>query len=344
MFMRSGSPSLPGRIFSSLFLLPFFVITVWFSGLLVYSFFRMVATYAWEERDCTILSSGVKEHREDEGTFYSFQVLYSYTVGGWRYTGDVYRFDSSSSTDIGEARRLVDRYPEGSRALCYVNPRNPSWSMLRRPAFWIYLLFPVSVLIAAVTGFGVYGSWRPRGAESVKERINRALKRIGPGGCMTGFSLVFLVCGLAFASFFFPSLLKVIDARSWPVLQCTILGSEVITHPGDGESGPTYSLNVFYTYTFAGREYKANRYRFLSNSAGDLEDNQQVARSLPPRARVPCYVNPAEPAESVLDRSMNGGYAFGLFPLLFLVLGLGGIILAMRGRFSGWEMTLEDDD
>src|SRR5690349_24049986 len=103
-------PGLPGRIFASLFILPFFVGTVWFSGLLAYSFFRMASTYAWEERDCTILSSRVEEHKEDTSTFYSFQTLYSYTVGGWRYTGDVYRFDSSSSTDIGEARRLVDRY------------------------------------------------------------------------------------------------------------------------------------------------------------------------------------------------------------------------------------------
>lgn len=326
--------SLPGKIFGSLFLLPFFVATVWFSGLLVYSFFRMAATYSWDEMSCTILSSRVEERLEDTGTFYGFQVLYSYTVGGWRYTGDVHRFDSSSSTDIGEARRLVDRYPEGSRALCYVNPRNPASSMLRRPGFWVYLLFPISVLIAAVAGFGVYASWRPRGAESVRDRVNRTLSRVGPRGFMVVFFGFFLLFGLGLASAFVPAILKVIEAKSWPARQCTLLSSAVRTYPGDSESGPTYSVDVLYTYTAEGRQYKSNRYRFLMSSVGDRAETERVVRGLPPQTRVPCYVNPEQPSESVLNRDLDSQYAFGLVALLFTGIGLTGLFFAIRSWLS----------
>ena len=330
-------PGLPGRIFSSLFLLPFFVGTLWFSGLLVYSFFRMVATYAWEERDCTILSSRVEEHAEDTGTFYSFQVLYSYTVGGWRYTGDVYRFDSSSSTDIGEARRLVDRYPEGSRALCYVNPRNPSSSMLRRPGFWIYLLFPVSVLIAAVTGFGLYGLWVPRGAEAVGARVNRAFSRMGPRGFMVIFFGFFLLFGLGLASYFIPVFFKAVEAKSWPARPCTIRSSAVHVYPGDSESGPTYSVDVVYTYTADGRQYKSNRYKFSGNSVGDSEETAKVVQSLPPDTQIPCYVNPEHPSESVLNREIDGQYAFALISPLFALIGLTGLVFVSRSWLSERE-------
>lgn len=328
--MSSEPPSLPARIFGSLFLLPFFVGTVWFSGLLVYSFFRMAATYAWEERDCTILSSRVEEHTEETGKFYSFQVLYSYTVGGWRYTGDVYRFDSSSSSDIGEARRLVDRYPAGSRALCYVNPRNPSSSMLRRPGFWVYLFFPFSVLIAAVTGFGLYGLWKPRGAEAVGARVNRAFSRMGPRGILTIFFGFFLAFGLGLASYFVPVFFKALEAKSWPARPCTILSSGVHIYPGDSESGPTYSVDVLYAYTADGRQYKSNRYQFLGNSVGDHEETERVVRSLPPQKRIPCYVNPEHPSESVLNRDIDGQYAFALVSTLFALIGFTGLFFVAR--------------
>ena len=322
--------SLPGKIFGSLFLLPFFVGTVWFSGLLAYSFFRMAATYAWEERDCTILSSRVEEHTEDSGKFYSFQVLYSYSVGGWRYTGDVYRFDSSSSSDIGEARGLADRYPAGSRALCYVNPRHPSSSMMRRPGFWVYLLFPVSALIAALAGFSLYGVWEPRGAEVLAAPVNRAFSRMGPRGMMTIFFGFFLLSGLGLASYFVPVFLKAVEAKSWPARPCTILSSAVHVYPGDSESGPTYSVDVLYAYTAEGRQYKSNRYKLLGNSVGDSEETKKVVQSLPPQTRVPCYVNPEHPSESVLNRDIDSQYVFTLIALLFTLTGLTGFVFVVR--------------
>lgn len=332
--MSDKPRSLPGKIFGSLFLLPFFIFGLWFGGLLVYSFFRAVATYSWDEMSCTILSSRVEERPEDTGTFYSFQVLYSYTVGGWRYTGDVYRFDASSSSDIGEARRLADRYPEGSRALCYVDPRHPSSSMMRRPGFWIYLLFPFPVGVAAGTGFSLYGLWKPRGAEAVGTRVNRAFSRMGPRGIMTIFFGFFLLFGLVLATYFIPVFLKAIEAKSWPARPCTILSSAVHVYPGDSESGPSYSVDVLYTYTADGRQYKSNRYKFLGNSVGDSEETEKVVQSLPPQTRIPCYVNPEHPSESVLNRDIDSQYAFTLVSLLFALIGFTGLVFVVRSWLS----------
>ena len=326
--------SLPGKIFGSLFLLPFFIFGLWFSGLLVYSFFRAVATYSWGEMSCTILSSRVEERPEDEGTYYSFQVLYSYTVGGWRYTGDVHRFDASSSSDIGEARRLVDRYPEGSQALCYVNPRHPSSSMLHRPGFWIYLLFPFPVGLAAGTGFSLYGLWNSPGAETVGARVSRVFSRMGPRGIMALFFGFFLLFGLGLSFYFVPVFLRAIEAKAWTAQTCTVLSSAVHIYPGDSESGPTYSVDVLYTYTAAGRQYKSNRYRFLGNSIGDRKETERVVKSLPPQTRVPCYVDPEQPFESVLNRDIDSQYAFTLVSLLFTLIGFTGLVFVVRSALA----------
>ncbi len=329
--MRGEPPSLPGKIFGSLFLLPFFVGSVWFSGLLVYSFVGMVATYAWQKTDCTILRSRVEEPPEGSDEPYQFQVLYSYNVGGWRYTSDTYQFTHAGSSDIGEIQRLVDRYPAGSQALCYVSPWRPSSAMLQRPSFWVYLLLPVTVVIAAVTGFGLYGLWKPRGAEAVGARVNRVFSQMGPRGFMIIFFGFFLLFGLGLASYFVPAFFKALEAKSWPARPCTILNSAVRVYPGDSESGPTYSVDVLYTYIADGRQYKSNRYKLLGNSASDREKTGRVVQSLTPQKQVPCYVNPKHPSESVLSRDLDSQYAFALVSLLFTLIGLTGLGSMVRG-------------
>ena len=55
----------------------------------------------------------------------------------------------------------------------------------------------------------------------------------------------------------------------------------------------------------------------------------------PPGARVPCWVDPAHPEEAVLDRDLSAMWLFGLFPLVFIAVGGGGMVWAIRAGRRG---------
>jgi uncharacterized protein DUF3592 len=333
---RSGKRGLPGKIFGSLFFLPFLGLGLCFTGLMIYGFFRSARTLLWDETRCTIVRSEVEEHPDaaDSSEAYRFKVAYIYTIGGQRYTSDRYRHGYSGSSQIAEARKLADHYPVGSPATCYVNPDQPSSAMLRRPNLWSVLFLPFPLLFVAVGGGGLYALWKPDGVRNLIENgVEGFTRRLGPRGCLTAFFAVFFLAGAGFSLFFLGPAVKVLKAKSWPAMSCTILSSQVRTHSSD-DGGPTFSVDVLYTYSYGGREYRSDRYQFLGGSSGGYQAKERIVRRLPPLTRTPCYVNPDEPAEAVLNRDFSAEYAFGLVPLLFMLVGLGGMVFALRGGLA----------
>ncbi len=329
--LRIGRSGWGGRIVGSLFFLAFLAMGLWFSALILHGFYRAALTYTWDESECLIVESGVDEHPEDAAADepYRFKVLYTYTVQGARYSSDRYQPGYGGSSDIGEAQVLADRYPRGSRTTCYVDPAAPSKAMLRRSNLWTGLVILLPLVFVAVGGGGLYATWLP--SDEAAPRLQRTVEA-NRKGCMAAFFGLFLLAGLGTSLFFLRPALRVLEARSWPATPCTIVHSEVRTHAGD--DGATYSVNVLYTYVVNGREHKSNRYRFLGGSTGDFASKERIVRRLPPLTRTVCYVNPENPSEAVLDRDFSSDYAFGLVPLVFAVIGLGGIIFTLRGAFE----------
>ena len=321
------------KILGSLFFVPFLAMGLFSAALMVLGLYRSVRTYAWEEAECLILTSGVDEHPDaaEASQAYRFKVLYEYSVQGVRYTSDRYQPRYEGSADIGEARRLADRYQPGWRTTCYVDPAKPSSAMLRRPTLWFGFFIFLPMIFVAVGGGGLYFLWKPA-EEPFAPRLQRALQNANPRGCMVAFFAVFFLAGAGFSLFFVQPALKVLKARSWQPTPCTILSSQIRSHSDD--DGTTYNVDVLFAYAYGGREYKSNRYQFLGGSSGGYDEKERIVRHLPPLTRTVCYVNPEEPAEAVLNRDFSAEYAFGLVPLLFVAVGLGGIIFALRGAFQ----------
>lgn len=159
-----------------------------------------------------------------------------------------------------------------------------------------------------------------------------------PRGCIIG-PLVFLVAGLGFALVFVLPAIKSLRALDWDPTECQILASSVATHSGD--DGATYSVEVTYRYEVDGVEYTGDRYRFLGGSSSGRKGKQEVVDALPPGAMTSCWVNPEDPQEAVLDRRFSWEYAFALLPLVFVVLGAAGLILALRARTAVRERGLD---
>ena len=71
-----------------------------------------------------VLSSGVESHSSDDGTTYSPNIKYSYTVNGKKYTNDDYELSDSSSSGSW-AHNVVRNHPAGKKIDVYYDPADP---------------------------------------------------------------------------------------------------------------------------------------------------------------------------------------------------------------------------
>ena len=149
------------------------------------------------------------------------------------------------------------------------------------------------------------------------------------------FFSAFLAAGLAgsYALLAKPGM-RLLDARSWRSVECTILSSAVGRH-GGSEGGATYSVDITYEYEAGGILHRSTRYDFMGGSSSGYDAKADVVSRLPPGSRTTCFVNPANPADVVLDRRFKPVYLIGLFPPLFVAVGAAGMTWAVgkaRGR------------
>ncbi|MEO1972189.1 MAG: DUF3592 domain-containing protein [Pirellulaceae bacterium] len=147
--------------FFSLFLLFGSVLFVVFAGL---PFYRVSASRSWSQEDCKILSSRVESYRGDDGIVYSVEIEFEYEFGGQKYTSDRYSFSAASSSNEGPKQETVRAYPAGSRRVCYVNPKKPSFAVLNRETTSDMYFGLFTLIFVIVGGGGIIGVlvWKPK--------------------------------------------------------------------------------------------------------------------------------------------------------------------------------------
>ncbi len=140
---------------------------------------------------------------------------------------------------------------------------------------------------------------------------------------------VFLVVGvLATYSLALKPWLGVWAARTWVPVEASIVSSEVRSHSGDST---TYSVAITYAYTYDGRKYVGSRYDFTSGSSSGRQAKKDIVARHPAGGKKLCYVNPDNPQESVIERARVRDWGFGLIPLVFVLVGAGGVWFAITG-------------
>lgn len=161
----------------------------------------------------------------------------------------------------------------------------------------------------------------------------------GRGGCATvvvvPFLGLFVLAGCAMGYFLsIVPLYHVWQARSWTAKQCEVVSSRI--DRGDDTARP----DIVYRYVAGDREYTSNRYDFLPGKTNDSGVSAIVAAH-PPGAVFECYVDPADPAQAVIDRTPTVWFLMGL--VFFAVFGvLPGTIgaFALRGRARAAKAAL----
>lgn len=141
-----------------------------FTWLLGDGYLRARTMSEWPQVECVILESGVEKRQIGEAVpvDYRFGVLYGYEFEGERYTSE--RYDARGAGWTKNPDKLVGvlaQFKEGSSHRCWVNPEEPSFSILkldtRAPGYSIW--FPMLFLVGGV-GVVFSSLWklvRPRG-------------------------------------------------------------------------------------------------------------------------------------------------------------------------------------
>ena len=141
-------PKAPSRAAGFVFV-PFFLLGFFFVVMMVREAIASAATYTWQPFPCQIVESDVRETSENSPWF-------AYL----RYTSPAGESVRSSRTfgTYREAVLFTRRWPAGSRATCYLDPRDPAGALLERKGTGLALLLflPIPLLFVFIGAAGFY--------------------------------------------------------------------------------------------------------------------------------------------------------------------------------------------
>ena len=110
--------------------------------------------------------------------------------------------------------------------------------------------------------------------------------------------------------------------------------TETTSHSSGHNSSTTHGVDAAYEYVVNGERYHSSRVRFAAGSSSDNWASTFV-RNHPRGTITPIFYNPADPAESVLIRGIEGSDLFlFIFMTPFLMVTIGLWMLTFRSLFS----------
>jgi len=332
---RFGGKSTGGKGCLTIFFLVFLLMGGAFTIAILGEVVRVTVVWFWPEAPCTILASGVEETGNDSNP-YQPSIHFTYQIDGRDHEGRKVSRGDTSTSSYDKARRPSDRYPPGSRVTCRVNPDIPGDAVLERRLPWIGLVVFLPLIFVAVGIGGIYAVWKgvPKlGTSTLKESISqraRQGKHLGRK-IELGVGLIFAAVGGSLSVFLLilPAA-RLLSAATWEERPTTVKASTVRSWSTD--DGVSHSADVLYEYEIDGRHWISNRRTFFPMSSSGYLDSKAVVDLYPVGSETTCYVDADDPTQSVLDRGFRTVYLIGLFPLVFLLVGLGLTIHALRTR------------
>ncbi len=127
-------------------------------------------------------------------------------------------------------------------------------------------------------------------------------------------------------------------AKKWLETPCIILSSNY-TEEIRTKGGNFYVFNIEYSYTHDNLKYKSTRYNFYNDYGGWYFLKFAIKKRLakfPAGKNTVCYVNPANPGESVLIR--GGRLGVRIYTLAFFILS----IIIFRFFFKEFKKIIKE--
>ena len=154
-------------------------------------------------------------------------------------------------------------------------------------------------------------------------------------GCVTAFLSIFAIMGLVFTVFVAKAGFETVRPYFWDRTDCVIESSAA------NDKGDASEFTVRYAYRFEGRNYSGTQFRTGMSQSMNAAGAERAAQRYAAGTRTTCYVNASSPGESMLERSSLWSLLFMLIPLVFVAVGVGGIIGVWRAKPFGQKAVSE---
>jgi hypothetical protein len=124
-------------------------------------------------------------------------------------------------------------------------------------------------------------------------------------------------------------------ARGWQPTKCLIVSARMKLKEGTENR---YDEEVIYEYDFGGQLHRGDRVRILNFTIRRYRDanEAELQARYPPNSIAECYVNPARPAEALLDRELQPS-DFIYVPFVLIIFGVGLFGLVYRWKTKGFR-------
>ncbi len=156
-------------------------------------------------------------------------------------------------------------------------------------------------------------------------------KGSGAGGTLFAFFFFFCFFGLGmfFEVMTIREFARNIGERAWKKTPCRIVTSAVTKTKS---SKSPHRFAVQYEYEYNGQKYTSDVYKRGYKRSETYNDADKLVRKYPQGSQSICYINANNPSKAVLKQ---GSLLFGfvmLFPLIFVVIGGGGLYFIITGN------------
>jgi hypothetical protein len=126
--------------------------------------------------------------------------------------------------------------------------------------------------------------------------------------------------------------LKAWQARDWPAVSCVIDNSGINSSYKPGHD-LVYAFFVAYHYSFNGQDYHSDSVGFDPPGEMDLKSAGALSNRFARGAHATCWVDPQNPTDAVLDRSVSRRDLFATIGGVAMVLAsFAGVMVARSGR------------
>lgn len=283
----------------------------------IYKYFEVRAARDWpstpgkvvisapEVRSVKVMDSDREEgHRFEERNFAN--VTYEYVIAGQKYRNN--RVSIGEDRGNFEVAETIARYPVGTPVTVYYNPNKRGEAVLERDI--PKGVFGCLVWMVVISVVGVFGSaiGFNRLSEFASTRVANAPLTVALGA----FGAVAALIALAIQR-------HARQARHWPTVKGIVATSGLEQFRGaqqeNGRRGSImFKAKISYAYRFQGTDYTGT-VASLGGEVSSTSDRavQRWVKRYHDGQAVDVYVNPANPAESVLEPRASGIWVVWIF-------------------------------
>jgi hypothetical protein len=154
--------------------------------------------------------------------------------------------------------------------------------------------------------------------------------------------LFLMASGLVTTGLLFIPYHRAMETRAWAETPCEITESRMDEYRISDLAEPVARVFLKYDYSFNGKGYTGTRYQRVTFAGGEdpavskrtphFDDAAKLVAKYPVGLKTVCWVNPAAPADAVLEHHTKAAIYTLWWPMIFAVGGAGIVWSALRQK------------